>query len=294
MLHLKGISIVNGAQTTGALGSLDKTPPASVRVLARFVETGSSAIIQNIIRFNNSQNKISASDFRSTDSMQKRLREEMNEIPQAEYEGGRRGGYGDAIKRRPNLLASFTVGQALAAFHGDAIVAYNQKSDIWINDRLYGKYFQDDTSAKHIIFCYSLLKCIEQIKLELVQKSRNSQELTSLEEDQLKFFRQRGAIYLFVAAVSACLETFLVKRIPSAFLLKFRRNKSPDDAIRAWMPVVETVVPLCNQLGDALADGLKNSANVSASINKFKTLVAVTAKSNSESYKEFSSIVSTN
>ena len=287
ILQLKGMSIVNGAQTTGALGSLDKTPPASVKVLARFVETGSDSIIQNIIRFNNSQNKISASDFRSTDATQKRLKDEMNEVPHAEYEGGRRGGYGDAIKRRPNLLASFTVGQALAAFHGDAIVAYNQKSDIWIIDRLYGKYFQDDTSARHIVFTYSLLKCVEHIKLELVQKSRKTDELTTLEEAQLKFFRERGAIYLFVAAVSSCVETFLQRRIPNLFALGFKKNRSPDDAMEAWMPVVKTIVPLCNQLSDALADGLKNSANVSASINKFKSLVAVTALSNSESYKEF-------
>ena len=99
-LHLKGMSIVNGAQTTGALGSLEKTPPIAAKVLARFVETKSSAIVQDIIRFNNSQNKISASDFRSTDGIQKRLKEEMIDVPNAEYEGGRRGGYGDTIKRR--------------------------------------------------------------------------------------------------------------------------------------------------------------------------------------------------
>jgi len=182
-LQIKGMSIVNGAQTTGALGSLELMPPISAKVLVRFVETGSSAIIQNIIRFNNSQNKISASDFRSTDEIQKRLKTEMADVPNAEYEGGRRGGYGDAIKRRPNLLASFTVGQALAAFHGDSVVAYNQKSDIWINDRLYGKYFQDDTTARHIVLAYSLLKSIETIKLDIVQKSRTTNSLTSLEEN---------------------------------------------------------------------------------------------------------------
>jgi AIPR protein len=290
-LHLTGMSIVNGAQTTGALGSLEKPLPASAKVLARFVETGSTTIVQNIIRFNNSQNKISASDFRSTDATQKRLKDEMNDIPHAEYEGGRRGGYGDAIKRRANLLASLTVGQALAAFHGDAVVAYNQKSDIWINDRLYGKYFQDDTSARHIVLSYSLLKCIEHIKLELVQKSRTAGELTSLEEEQLKFFRQRGAIYLFVAAVASCMETFLQRRIPNMFALNFKKNKSPDDAILAWMPVVKAIAPLCSQLSDALADGLKNSVNVSTSINRFKSLVAVTAVSNSDNYKIFAANV---
>jgi hypothetical protein len=96
----------------------------------------------------------------------------MSHIQNSEYEGGRRGGYGDAIRRRPNLLASYTVGQALAAFHGEPITAYNLKSEIWINDRLYARVFNADTTARHIVFTFSLLNCVEQIKLSLVQKSR--------------------------------------------------------------------------------------------------------------------------
>ena len=74
--------------------------------------------MSKVIRFNNSQNKVTAADFRSTDRVQKRLREEFQAIPGAEYEGGRRGGAQSVIKRRKNLLPSFTVGQALASFHG--------------------------------------------------------------------------------------------------------------------------------------------------------------------------------
>jgi hypothetical protein len=46
-------------------------------------------------------------------------------IPDTEYERGRRGGTSDTIKRRPNLLPSYTVGQALAAFDGDPVIAKN-------------------------------------------------------------------------------------------------------------------------------------------------------------------------
>ncbi len=76
------------------------------------------------------------------------------------------------------------------------------------------------------------------------------------------------------------------------FLVKFKKNLSPDIAILAWTPVVKTIVPLCNQLSDALADGLKNTGNVAASIAKFKSLVAVTAVSNTDSYKEFAHSIS--
>ena len=116
-LTINGLSIVNGAQTTGAIGSLRKIPDASAYVPVRLIKTANRDVIYDIIRYNNSQNKVTAPDFRSTDRVQKRLKDEMAIIPSAEYEGGRRGGHEDIIRRRANLLPSNTVGQALAAFH---------------------------------------------------------------------------------------------------------------------------------------------------------------------------------
>ncbi len=61
----RGTSIVNGAQTTGALGTLPRLPPESVKVQARFIKVkdADADLIQNIIQYNNSQNKVEASDF---------------------------------------------------------------------------------------------------------------------------------------------------------------------------------------------------------------------------------------
>jgi hypothetical protein len=87
-LKISGLSIVNGAQTTGAIGSLKKIPDAMVKVPARFVQTSDAELVRNVIQFNNSQNKIAASDFRSTDRIQKKLKEQVSKIPDAEYEGG--------------------------------------------------------------------------------------------------------------------------------------------------------------------------------------------------------------
>ena len=86
-LVLRGLSVVNGAQTTGALGSLSKPPCRSALVPVRVVTTTDSETIFNIIEFNNSQNKIAAADFRSRDRIQKRLRDEFTRIPDAEYQG---------------------------------------------------------------------------------------------------------------------------------------------------------------------------------------------------------------
>jgi hypothetical protein len=149
-LVVRGVSIVNGAQTTGALGSLSRAPDAKALVPARFVQTANPELVYNIIQYNNSQNKVTASDFRSTDRIQKRLREEVAQIPNAKYEGGRRGGHKDLIERNKNLMPSYTVGQALAAFHQDPLTAYNQKSEIWVSDQIYSRYFNDDATGAHL------------------------------------------------------------------------------------------------------------------------------------------------
>ena len=76
-LVFTGLSIINGAQTTGSIGEASKAPVDSALVPARFIKTANSELLHDIIQFNNSQNKIVTSDFRSRDAVQKRLREEV-------------------------------------------------------------------------------------------------------------------------------------------------------------------------------------------------------------------------
>ena len=153
-----GLSIVNGAQTTGAIGSLGEAPSDSAFVQARFVKCTNYTTLKNIIRNNNSQNRIEVTDFRSRDPVQERLRTAFGAIPGCQYTGGRRGGHEDVIRRPPDLLPAETCTQALAAFHGDPEVAYHQKTEIWNSNKLYDRYFSEKTTAEHILFCYSLLR----------------------------------------------------------------------------------------------------------------------------------------
>jgi hypothetical protein len=160
-LSVVGISIINGAQTTGAIGNLKTAPKGFVQI--RFIKCKSDKTIEKIVEFNNRQNEVKASDFRSNDSIQKRLRSEFeSEYPRYTYTGGRRGGNGDKILRPgSNSLAPDTVAQSLAAFHGDPITAYNIKSDIWENDEVYSKCFDRELiTARHIIFVYALHQAI--------------------------------------------------------------------------------------------------------------------------------------
>ena len=291
-LILNGASIVNGAQTTGALGSLTKAPDATALVPARFVQTSSTEVIYDIIQYNNSQNKVTASDFRSTDRIQKRLREEVEAIPNAKYEGGRRGGHKDAIERNKNLLPSYTVGQALAAFNQDPLTAYNFKSDIWVSDKTYSKFFNDDTNGQNLVFAYGLLRAVEHAKQVVVTKSKSdSAGMTTQETDLLSYFRHRGSTYLFVAAIASCLETFVGRRITSPSKVSFGPKASPKQATQHWQDIVALVSPFCQQLSEALADGLKSNERAQKSIGTFRALVQATAGANTEAYKRFAKLI---
>lgn len=275
-IHVKvhGFSIVNGAQTTGTIGNALEPPPEAAFVLARFISTQSEDLVGEVVRYNNSQNAVTASDFRSTDAIQRRLVQEMKEIPDAEYDGGRRGGVSAAIKRRPKLLPSYSVGQALASIHGSPTVAYNEKSAIWSRDVLYSRYFNESLSAKHIVFAYSLLKAIETEKNALRAKEAGGNALTSAEKAKAAFYRKRGSVFLLMAAIGESLETIMDRVIPNRYTLHFGSSVSPEAASNIWKPTVEALSSLHTNLDKAFSDGLKNQERVGDTITTFSQLVA--------------------
>lgn len=288
-LNVEGLAIVNGAQTTGAIGSLDQPPNKTALVPVRFVAVpgDNRELIHEIVRYNNSQNQVTAADFRSTDSIQRRLRDEVSRIKDAEYEGGRRGGFGNAIKRRPLLLPSFTVGQALAAFHNQPNIAYNKKSEIWNNDATYAEFFNEKTTGPHLVFVYSLLKAIEYEKTQLVEKSRTDTDLTKLEKKRLEFFRLPAASFVYANAISMSLETILGRSINDFFALSFSYAISPKRAISFWNPIVSATAPFTSLLSNAISDGLSKSA-IQEDIQKFIQQVEVSADSQFSVFERFS------
>ena len=286
-LKVTGMSIVNGAQTTGAIGSLIKSPDDAAFVSVRFISTSNNSLIQDIVRYNNSQNEVTASDFRSTDAVQKRLKKEIALVPDAFYEGGRRGGTGDAIKRRASLLPSYTVGQALAAFHGDPITAYNKKTEIWKNDAIYSKLFNDDTSGGHIAFTYSLLRAIERVKVDLSEKSNTETGLKTSEKNQLDFFRISGATLLYAAAISKCIETILDKPIPNKFALLFVAKTSPKAGVLIWLPIIYATVAFAKNLHESVLNRVSSTASVDTAIDRFAQLVESVATTHQSIFEKF-------
>jgi hypothetical protein len=271
-IRISGISIVNGAQTTGAVGSLDNPPNEDAYIPARFVECNEPKVIQAIVRYNNSQNKVAAADFRSTDAIQDRLRNEFTQrYPGISYLGGRRGGTEDIIPRRgQNYIPSDTIAQALTAFHHDPVLAYNRKSRIWESDLNYSRVFNDNTHADHLIFVYALLRSISSLKLSL---SANTSDLIDADRDLLKFLELRGAIYVFISALGDCMEIITHRPISSKFLLRFASTPDLTTAEQYWSPIVKTCVSFNQELQVPLLNGLNSADETQKAIERFKPFI---------------------
>ncbi|MDP2257562.1 MAG: AIPR family protein [Polaromonas sp.] len=287
-IKAKGLAIVNGAQTTGAIGSMDEKPADNAMVPIRFVSVnnGDRDLVRDIVRYNNSQNQVTAADFRSTDAIQKRLRQEVAKIKDAEYEGGRRGGFGSAIKRKPKLMPSFTVGQALAAFHGQPSTAYNKKSDIWNNDALYSEFFNEKTTGPHLVFVFSLLKSIESSKSNLIEKSKSEIELTTLEKQRLEFFRLPASIFVYIHAIASALETIISRPISDYFTLSFGNQTAPKTAIKNWSPIISATAPFTRLLAKSISEGLSKTS-IEEGIQNFTQQVEVAAESQTVAFNRF-------
>jgi hypothetical protein len=257
--------------------------------MARFVKCNDDEVLGDIVRYNNTQNKVEATDFRSKSPIQDRLRNQFATVPDAEYRGGRRGGSSDVIERKKSLLPDSSVAQSLAAFHGDPNLAYNETRTIWDKDDVYVKVFRDSVSARHIVFTYSLLKAIEQIKQSLVDTPEDKR--TEAQKKHLIFLKTRGSNYLFAAAVGACIETILSRAVPDRYGLRFRENISPSAAVALWEPVVRVVLSFSNTLQPATDQGLKRQERVEQAIEAFGSMVEAARSANEAPFNRFASMV---
>ena len=267
-LSISGITIINGAQTTGAISNVENLKDAWIPI--RFIVCDDANIIDDIISNNNKQNEILPSDLRSNDTTQNRLRSEFLPYTKLHYSGGRRGN--GRPSRSKEILDPYVVAQALLAFHGDCVTAYNSKNDLWSDDHLYSSIFPENLSAEHIIFTYSLARSIDSYKLELQQKSENR---TENEEKQYKYLTKRGSKMLFLYTVSKCLESVLGKKIRDSWALTYKDNSDFDGLVQSWRTVIKSILPVAySPLESVLKDGLKSKEHSENAANTVVGLLA--------------------
>ncbi|MFJ5607865.1 AIPR family protein [Streptomyces sp. NPDC093221] len=289
VVKITGLGIVNGAQTTGAIGSV---PAEDIgqdsHVLTRFIRCNDPETVGSIVRFNNRQNPTQASDFRSNDSVQRRLVREFQQLGVVGYNGGRRGGAEDVI-RRPgeNQLSAEVAAQALAAFHGESGVAYHEKSKIWEQDALYSRVFPERVTAEHIVFVASLLRAIETEKGRLGRITESAR--TEDESELFEWFSLRGSIMIAAEAIGITRETLAGEAVSDAYVMRFKKNLAMSEAAKVWEPIVESLLAFApGQLRDPLVTAsLRNRQAVDTALRNFRSQVVAARKHNRTTYETF-------
>ncbi len=238
--RLTGVSIINGAQTTGSIGSVDlrRHDLKDVRVLCRVIQCSDSATISDIVKYNNTQNEITTWDQYSNDPEQNRIALEFQDL--GHFYARKRG-----FRSGPDQIGIEDVVQPLIAFHGKYQDAIRGKNVIFERKPLYTLAF-DGKKARHILFVYALSRAIDERRIELKQKS-TAGTIIGVEEEQLALLRNLRVKPFFIAVVSRALETVLGRKI-EVESVAFSPNASKATSnslfalVAAWSPVVDAVL----------------------------------------------------
>lgn len=281
---INGITIINGAQTTGAIGAA-KTIENDFFIPARFIICNDPKIIEKIINNNNKQNEILPSDLRSNDKQQERLRRDFNKYPALFYSGGRRD---DKVVRNKEVFDPYLVAQTLKAYHGDCVLAYNGKKILWDDDKEYNNVFIDQLTVEHIIYVYSLSRAIDEYKIRLKTKGETR---TDSEEQQMMFLSKRGSKMLLIYAISETMENIVGSKINDSWQLRFKDCSDFDKLVKQWYDVIEVVLAFSGNLLPALEGGLKNKETAKKTVESVKAIIVAIQVTLKKQLKEFISMI---
>ncbi|HLY44770.1 MAG TPA: AIPR family protein [Stellaceae bacterium] len=239
-VELTGISIINGAQTTGSIGSIDRRryDLSNVKVLCRIIECTDPETIDDIVKFNNTQNEIMTWDQYANDPEQNRIEQEFAELGHvySRKRGFRSGG---------NQIGIEEVAQPLLAFHGRYLDAVRGKNLIFDRRPLYSNAFESK-KARHILFVYSLARAIDERRIALKTKSTDG-TIIAMEEEQLALLRNLRVKAFLIAVTARTLESIIGRKV-DPFTVAFTptaanvRNSSLVDLTARWTPLVEAVL----------------------------------------------------
>lgn len=152
---MNNFSIINGCQTTVSLASASGALK-EVDVLTRLINAPQD-VVDDIIRFNNSQNPIKMWDIASQNKTQRRLRREFEGLSKPYIYLTRRGSRptGGLKKFRDSAgklrqVQIDVVGQYAAAFKGMPVVAYKDKGLVFT--KFHDQLFPPDIRVEEVLF----------------------------------------------------------------------------------------------------------------------------------------------
>lgn len=267
---VRGISIINGAQTTGALSDADNGATKSARVMMRLVECSSQRLVGNIIRYNNTQNDIKPADRRSNDIIQKRLKEEFENYGLT-YVYRRSGAKGPR-----NAITCVSMGAPLCAFHGDPQTSFRTANDIFNLDNTYQHVFPASITAEHVFLVRALSIAIDKVRTEIKGKvsGDTATDVDLKLYDVLKFAASKHFLLYLIGELA---DQIMKRRVTDKYNWKCIREVIAVDNVsltNAWIEVLNALLPNVSMLIER--EGADASYEVPRTFDKSKKIAAET------------------
>lgn len=263
---IRGISIINGAQTTGALGSISESSAKDARVLIRFVECNKSDIIGNIILFNNTQNAIKPEDMRSKDTRQSKIKDDFAEF-NIEYYYRR-----SEQKILKNSITGKSIASPLCAFHGDPQTAFRNPKEIFKDNNTYEWVFPKEIDVAHIFLVKTLVTAIDKIKREYKQKQLNNTEKI-LDKEINRFLKYTASKHFLIFLMGFTAENIMNSPISELHNWKAKENQISSvntSLVKAWMLTINTIfpflIPIITEKGEERLYDVPRSDNLSKDV----------------------------
>lgn len=218
---IEGISIINGAQTTGSISMVDENKKENLdkmKVLCRVIKCNNTNLIPAIVKANNTQNEITSWDRYSNDPIQVSLRDKFAMYGK-EYSLKR--GFDDVS----DGIGIYTIAQPVLAFEGNYTEANRGINNIFNQNYLYKSVFEEK-NARHLLLIYSLAKAVDEVKYEIKEIASSKDVLKDDESIQVSLFRNLKFKMFFIAVIAECLEIivdFKVDKKKIAFTDEFSK-----------------------------------------------------------------------
>lgn len=239
-LKVSGLSVVNGAQTTGSLFAAGALHASNVSLLARVIRVSDDTLIGKIVAGNNTQNSIAAWDRRSNDPLQDRIKGEFA-AKGISYVHRR-----DSTRHSSSSIFAEQIGQMLCAFGGDLQTAIRAKAEIFESDATYAKVFPNSITIEHMYAVQTLGWAYDGVKSALRAKL-NSKLATQIEQTQFQLIDFPASKQFVLAIFSHLREEIAGRPIPHASTLRFRQDKvisNHQAAIDGWASALSFLLPL--------------------------------------------------
>lgn len=188
---LTGITIINGAQTTGCIGNLsEKLPLEEIKVLCKIISCNNPNKSSDIVKYTNTQNAITTWDRYSNDPHQQELKKQLENFD-ISY----------SLKRGSDVsscdMGIETIALPLLAFRGNFYGAYAGKNNIFNKKELYNFAF-DYSKGRHLILIEAISRCFDNYKKNV--KSSLSADAPKRKHDIYNLLSEIGfkAFYLYM------------------------------------------------------------------------------------------------